>query len=136
MTMQSEGRRVVRGQRVARPKLERAKLLRREMTPEERLLWERLRRSQLHGLHFRRQQVIDGFIVDFSCATAGLVVELDGPVHDTRSDYDGERDAILTARGLRVLRVPNGDVRHRTDAVLARIVAHARQAIAGDSPYH
>ncbi|HLH25952.1 MAG TPA: DUF559 domain-containing protein [Chloroflexota bacterium] len=127
MTMQLEGRQVVRGQRIARPKLERAKRLRREMTPEERRLWERLRRSQLHGLHFRRQQVIDGFTVDFYCATAGLIVEVDDPVHETQPAYDGERDEILMVRGLRILRVPNEDVRQRLDAVLARIVAHATQ---------
>ena len=84
--MQPETRRVVRGQRVVRAKLEQAKLLRRDMTLEERLLWTRLRRSQRHGLHFRRQQVIYGFIVDFYCASVNLAVEVDGLVHDTQPD--------------------------------------------------
>jgi very-short-patch-repair endonuclease len=123
--MQTEARGVVRGQHVARAKLERAKVLRREMTPEERLLWGRLRRSQLAGLHFRRQQVIAGFIADFYGASAGLVVEVDGAVHDTQPDYDAERDEILAARDIRILRVSNEDVRQDIDAVLTHIVAYA-----------
>jgi very-short-patch-repair endonuclease len=131
MRTQTEARGVVRGQQIARAKLERAKLFRREMTPEERLLWARLRRSQLPGLHFRRQQVIAGFIVDFYCARAGLLVEVDGAVHDSQPDYDAERDEILAARGLRILRVSNEDVQRDVDAVLTRILAHATGAPVG-----
>jgi very-short-patch-repair endonuclease len=95
------------------------------MTPEERLLWARLRRSQLHGFHFHRQQVIDGFIVDFYCASANLVVEVDGAVHDTQAEYDAERERISTSRRPRVLRVSNEAVRQDIDAVLAQIAACA-----------
>jgi len=56
---------IITGQKVSPEKLERAKELRREMTPAERRLWQRLRANRLDGWHFRRQQVIDGFIVDF-----------------------------------------------------------------------
>ena len=127
MMMQPETRGVVRGQRVARPKVERAKMLRREMTPEERLLWERLRRSQPHGLHFRHQQVIDGFIVDFYLDDEASGHAVDGPVHGAQPNYDVERDAILRARGLRILRVPNEDVRQRIDGVLTRIATCATE---------
>src|SRR4051812_33525571 len=73
---------IVRGQWVEDEKLARAKELRREMTPAERLLWSHLRRNQLNGLHFRRQQVIEGFITDFYCHSAALVVEVDGRIHE------------------------------------------------------
>ncbi|MBN9119677.1 MAG: DUF559 domain-containing protein [Planctomycetes bacterium] len=66
-------RNVVRGQRVAANKVERARELRREMTPEERVLWEHVRGNGL-GYHFRRQQILRGFIADFYCHTAGLVI--------------------------------------------------------------
>ncbi len=79
-------RNIVIGQGVQLAKVERARQLRREPTREEALLWERLRRNQLDGLHFRRQQIIDGFIVDFYCHAAGLVVEVDGPIH-TRQTF-------------------------------------------------
>ena len=63
------------------------------------------------GLHLRRQQVIDGFVVDFYCHRRALVVEVDGGVHERQTSYDGERDRLLAERGLRLLRVPNEEVR-------------------------
>ena len=65
-------------------KKERAHQFRREITPSEAALWQALRANRLGGLHFRRQQIIDGFIADFYCHAAGLVVELDGSVHVRR----------------------------------------------------
>ena len=109
----------------------RAKQLRREMTPSEADLWARLRRSQLGGFHFRRQQIVDGFIADFYCHAAGIVVEVDGTVHDTQSDYDAERDRLLSARGLIVLRVRNEEVGTDMDGVLGRIETACRERVAG-----
>jgi very-short-patch-repair endonuclease len=93
------------------------------MTPSERTLWAALRARGLDGLHFRRQQIIDGFIADFYCSAAGLVLEVDGPVHAAQAFQDAERDRILMARGLRVLRVSNNDVLHHLPATLRRISA-------------
>jgi very-short-patch-repair endonuclease len=103
-------------------KRERAHELRMAMTPAEALLWRRLRSSRLRGLHFRRQQVIDGFIVDFYCHEAGVVVEVDGAVHDNRREYDAERDTVLAQRELLVLRVTNDEVRRDVNEVVGRIV--------------
>lgn len=94
------------------------------MTAEECALWRGLRRSQLSGFHFRRQQVINGFIVDFYCHAARLIVEVDGQVHDEQPDYDEERDQILAARGLRTLRLSNDEVQRDMTGVLARIAQH------------
>ena len=116
-------RNIIVGQDVAPAKVARAKELRREMTDAEQLLWEHLRRNQLDGLHFRRQQVIDGFIVDFYCHGKGLVVEVDGGVHQQQPSYDVERDRILSQRGLRVLRFANDDVARDLPDVLRRIAA-------------
>jgi very-short-patch-repair endonuclease len=95
--------------------------MRHNMTPAEKRLWSALRANRLGGLHFRRQQIIDGFIVDFYCHTAGLVVEVDGPVHSQQVDYDAERDRALTARGLHILRVKNEEVMQNLQDVLNRI---------------
>ena len=114
---------IVIGQKVSAAKVEAAKQLRRHMTPEENLLWQQLRRNQLNGLHFRRQQVIDGFIVDFYCHAAGLIVELDGPVHYQQIEYDEERDRILSARGLCILRIKNEEIKRDLPGVLARVAA-------------
>ncbi len=73
------------------------------MTRAEQLLWQALRRSSLEGLHFRRQQVIAGFIVDFYCHETALVVELDGSIHEEQVENDAERDAVISGMGLHVL---------------------------------
>jgi very-short-patch-repair endonuclease len=114
-------RRIVQGQHITEAKHLRAKQFRREMTPAERALWAALRGNQLRGQHFRRQQVIDGFLVDFYCHKVGLVVEIDGSSHAGREDYDAERDRILSARGLHIHRVTNEDVFSALPTVLARI---------------
>ena len=114
--------RVVRGQKVDVAKVERARELRRRMTRSERALWQQLRANRLQGLHFRRQQVIDGFIVDFYCHAAALVVEVDGEIHRVQREYDTERDRVLAARGLQVLRFSDAEVDRDMSAVLARIL--------------
>ncbi len=91
------------------------------MTPAETLLWQHLRASRLHGLHFRRQQVIHGFIADFYCHAAGVVVEVDGGIHDTQPEADESRDLAFAQLGLLTLRIRNEDVLHDTVAVLERI---------------
>ena len=110
---------IVIGQKLTSVKVQRAKEPRRNMTPEERLLWENLRRNQL-GFHFRRQQIVDGYIADFYCHQAGLVVETDGDIHDAY------RDDVIKAHELQVLRVRNAEVRSDPDGVLQRIAAACR----------
>ena len=76
---------IIPGQRVKKEKLQRARELRRDMTPAEKILWQELRSNKL-GIHFRRQQIIAGFIVDFYCHKGGLVVEVDGDIHDLQQE--------------------------------------------------
>jgi len=113
---------IIPGQRVAKEKLERARELRREMTPAEKILWQELRGNKL-GVHFRRQQVIAGFIVDFYCHQVDLVIEVDGSVHeaDEQKEKDTERDKVLSGMGIRVLRFRNEDVIKNLSGVLGRI---------------
>jgi len=106
-----------------RPDLKaRAADLRREATHPERVLWQRLRRSQLAGLKFRRQHVIGPYIVDFSCPAKRLIVEVDGESHVRRGPADAQRDAFLRSRGLIVIRVTNDDVLRDLDAVCELIL--------------
>src|SRR5512147_1475914 len=100
---------IIPGQMVTKEKLQRANELRRDMTPTEKILWEELRAHNL-GVHFRRQQVIAGFIVDFYCHKAALVVEVDGDIHDLQQDEDARRERALRELGLRVVRFKNDDV--------------------------
>ena len=99
------------------------------MTPAETLLWQHLRASRLRGLHFRRQQVIHGFIADFYCHAAGVVVEVDGGIHDTQPEADAARDTAFAQLGLLTLRVRNEDALHNTDAVLERIAGTCEERL-------
>ena len=99
---------------------ERARLMRQNPTRAEKILWQRLRGKQVGGFHFRRQHPIGRFIVDFYCASARLVVEVDGAVHNEpgHAEYDEDRQRFLQASGLRVLRFSNAQVVGETDAVV------------------
>ena len=88
-------------------KFRQAKKFRRMMTPSEKFLWSKLRGNQLLGLHFRRQHVIRGFIVDFYCHRTNLVVEIDGSIHKSQVKADVLRDNILGSMGLIILHIPN-----------------------------
>ena len=118
---------IIVGQKIDPAKAQRARELRRQMTSEEKALWQRLRANRLEGFHFRRQQVIDGFIVDFYCHAAGLVVETDGEIHRERADYDAERDRVLSTRGLRIVRIRNEEIRRDIWAVVERILNLCRE---------
>ena len=109
---------IVVGQRVEECKVALAREMRREMTSCEAKLWERLRRSSL-GVSFRRQQVIAGFIADFYCHQASLVVEVDGPIHE--AEYDAERDRVFADHHIVTLRFTNRQVEVQIGVVLYEI---------------
>ena len=119
---------IVVGQKVSATMWSTAKQLRRAMTPEEKILWQKLRTNRL-GFHFRRQQIIGKYVVDFYCHAAALVVELDGDVHKRQIERDQERDADLAGRGLRVLRFENEMIHHDLENVLKQIENTCRERI-------
>jgi very-short-patch-repair endonuclease len=101
--------------------VDRARMLRKNMTSEEKKLWYDY--FKLHEKHFRRQYPIDNYIVDFYCADAKLVIELDGEQHYTEGgkNYDEERDAVLASYGLKILRFSNGDIVNKFDIICSEI---------------
>ena len=106
--------------------VKRARKLRSEMSLPEVLLWRELRGKPL-GMKFRRQFPILGFVADFACAEARLIIEIDGIVHDmgNRPEQDIRRDAILTGKGWRVERIPAAEVLKEVKGVAEAIVALA-----------
>jgi very-short-patch-repair endonuclease len=104
-------------------KISQARELRRDMTAAEKILWNELRNRKFKGLKFRRQQIIEGFIVDFFCHERRLVVEVDGEIHDNPEQilFDKHKDAVLLARGLHILRVKNAEVFTNLKNVLVKI---------------
>jgi very-short-patch-repair endonuclease len=111
---------IIPGQKVTKAKLQRAKELRREMTPAEKLLWQEVRARKL-GVRFRRQQIIQGFIVDFYCHKAALVVEVDGDIHDLQQEEDARREKVLSEMGLRIVRFRNDEVLKNLSTVVGSI---------------
>ncbi len=109
-----------------------AKGQRRERTKAEDLFWQQVRAGRFRGLKFRRQAPIPPFIADFLCASARLIVELDGEPHEAeeRRRRDAKRDAWLKAQGFEVLRFPNDQVLTNLGAVLD-VVGRAVEAQRG-----
>src|SRR3989449_733223 len=107
MTLMDPLRRVPPGR-----KFTQARELRCDATSTERFAWSLLHNRGVLGLKFRRQHVLHGFIVDFCCLEAGIVIELDGHVHNTEPQrgYDAARGAVLKGAGFQVLRIANRDV--------------------------
>jgi very-short-patch-repair endonuclease len=108
---------------------QRARAMRREMTPAERKLWYAIRNDQIDGFRFRRQQPAGPYIADFLCAALSLVVEVDGDSHadPKQIQKDAERTAYLREHGLHVVRFTNVEVMTNLDGVLVEL----RRCMAG-----
>jgi len=113
-----------------REQTDRARELRKSSTPAERILWSQLRGRRLSKFKFRRQVPIGPFFVDFACIQCKVIVEVDGEIHEDRSDDDAARTAFLNSRGWVVLRFWNGQVYDRLDEVVLAIEQLCRQRVA------
>jgi very-short-patch-repair endonuclease len=102
-------------------KLERAQRLRREMTPQEKILWGQLRGRRFEGAKFRKQKWLAGYIADFACPDARLIVEADGSQHADEAEYDAARERAFAALGWRTLRFWNNEITKNLDGVLTLI---------------
>jgi len=101
---------------------ERARSLRRALTPAEFALRTRIRARQLGGFKFVRQKPIGRYYVDFVCRGRRLIIELDGGQHSDRHK-DRQRDSELSAHGYRVVRIWNNDVIENLDGVLQTLLS-------------
>ncbi|MFV1983533.1 MAG: endonuclease domain-containing protein [Thiohalomonadales bacterium] len=99
----------------------RARDLRKNSTDAEQLLWKHLRGRRLEGFKFKRQLVIEPYIVDFVCLDVKLIVEADGGQHSEQIVYDNKRTTRLEYLGYRVLRFWNNDILNETQSVLETI---------------
>lgn len=100
------------------------KKLRNELTPQEVILWSRLKNSKL-GHKFRRQHSIGNYILDFYCPNARLGIEIDGSQHfETDSiEYDTIRSRILNEGGIKILRFTNAEVNTNIQGVVDKILS-------------
>ena len=105
-----------------------AQTLRKNMTEEERRLWYQCLKTL--DVTIKRQHVIGQYIVDFYCASARLVIELDGSQHYEQPEKDQVRDAYLKSLGLLVKRYSNADIRQRFSSVCEDIYETIRTQMA------
>ena len=103
---------------------DKARRLRQRSTDTERRFWLILRDRRLQGWKFRRQVPLGSYVVDFYCATARLVVELDGGQHAIQAAHDQGRTDWLISQGYAVVRFWNNDVFANTDGVLSELLRH------------
>ena len=101
--------------------LSRARTLRRQSSDAESVLWRHLRARRLLGYKFRRQVVMEPYIVDFVCLEARLIIEADGGQHSNQVTYDTRRTAVLEGMGYRVMRFWNHEVLGELQSVLEQI---------------
>jgi very-short-patch-repair endonuclease len=107
-----------------------AKILRRNMTRQEKRLWYDFLRHYPEKIY--KQRVVDNFVADFYCHRARLVIELDGAQHympEVRS-YDENRTKVLEKYGLQVLRFSNKDVDIKFEGVCHVIDKTIKERIA------
>ena len=105
-----------------------AKLLRQNMTPQERKLWSILRNNLFYDYKFRRQVPVGNYVADFLCEARNLIIEIDGVQHNEPENIkcDELRSAFFKSKGLRVLRFWNNDVDNNIDGVCEVILKELR----------
>ena len=104
-------------------KLERCKKLRKSATPQEIIVWSRLRAKRFHNLKFKRQYPVGKYIVDFICLDKKLIIEIDGFQHkeENQERYDKERTNYLEELGFKILRFWNNEVNNNLEGVFLKI---------------
>jgi very-short-patch-repair endonuclease len=107
--------------------LDRAHSLRNEATEAEDMLWQMIRNRQVGGMKFRRQHALAGFIADFYCHEAKLIIEVDGEIHDyaSQTERDLNRTFELKKLGIKVLRFTNREVKNESNKVKSKILEHS-----------
>ena len=102
--------------------LQKRRRLRKNLTPQEIVLWSRLRREQL-GCKFRRQHSIGNYIVDFYCPEKKLIIEIDGAQHKRAKDtkYDAKRTQYFKSLGIKILRFWNNEINQNLNGVILKI---------------
>ena len=102
-------------------KIHLARQFRREPTKSEKILWQALRRKNFLGFKFRRQHVVEGYIIDLYCHKLKLAVEIDGQVHIQTAEDDQYRPQILERKGLIFFRISVQEVEEKLDEVLKNL---------------
>jgi very-short-patch-repair endonuclease len=118
------------------PRTNKARLMRKSMTLEERIVWSQLKQLDIKG-HFRRQVPIGKYFADFAHLGAKLIVEIDGSQHGSINGmaHDTIRTVFLESIGFRVLRFWNNEILSNRDGVIETILAALHQELESFAPH-
>ncbi len=108
---------------------ESAKFLRNNMTKEEKHLWyDYLRKCPVK---FSRQKILERYIADFYSAEANIVIELDGAQHFEKENriYDEKRTEFLEKYGLKIIRIPNGEINNNFEGICKYLDKQIEQSL-------
>ena len=102
---------------------ENARYLRKNMTSQERKVWDVIRNRQFYGYRFLRQYVIGVYIVDFICREKKLIIEIDGGQHNEPKnlEYDKQRSLYLESKGYRTIRFWNNEIDNNLTGVYKQL---------------
>ena len=100
---------------------DRAKALRKAGNFAEVVFWKQVRNKEFWKLDFDRQRVIGNYIVDFYVKSLGLVIEIDGEIHNNQEEYDAKRDEYMITLGIKILRISKLRVLHDLDNVMREL---------------
>jgi very-short-patch-repair endonuclease len=106
-----------------------ARELRKNRTPAEKILWQKLRNRMFldlkflrqHPIFYKKDNKIKFFIADFYCHEIKLVIEIDGKIHDKQKDYDQIRSEIINIKNIKVTRFTNDEIFSNIDMVLQKL---------------
>ncbi|MBQ8458640.1 endonuclease domain-containing protein [bacterium] len=103
--------------------IEKSRYLRKNMTIQERKLWNIIRNRQFFNYRFRRQFPIGSYIVDFVCREKKIIIEIDGGQHNEKNNinYDIKRSEYLALEGFKVVRFWNNDIDNNIDGVYEKL---------------
>jgi very-short-patch-repair endonuclease len=97
---------------------DRAKALRKAGNFSEVVFWKEVRNKSFWNIDFDRQRIIGNYIVDFYVKALGLVIEIDGEIHNFQEDYDEKRELFLKNLGLKIFRISTTKMKYDTESVM------------------
>ncbi|MBI3005147.1 MAG: endonuclease domain-containing protein [Ignavibacteriales bacterium] len=104
------------------PKLKQvARMLRKNSTLAEIMLWKELKSKRILGYDFHRQKPVENYVLDFFCPRLNLAIEIDGSSHDNREACDEKRQRELEMKGIKFLRFPDEEIKQNVEGVVEEI---------------
>lgn len=104
-----------------------AKKFRKNLTDAERIFWQQVQASRFYGLKFKRQYIVNNYIIDFYCQKLKLAIEIDGEIHNKQIIHDKIRQKYLEKYGITFIRFSNYEIEYNLAEVLSILIKLTKQ---------